>query len=123
MNIVGFGFYNISELMIENVHITQCGGPMPSTSTLYPNDTTFYFYESQSVTLFISYSSYIMLSGVNINKYYSFAILLININNTILPLIMSTSPLHLAVLSVIKTWLPVVVDQDLYCTLVILTIE
>ena len=80
---VGFGFYNVSGLMIENVHITQCGGPMPSTSTLYPNDTTFYFHESQSVTLLISYSSYIMLFGVNINNYYGFTILLININNNV----------------------------------------
>ena len=47
---VGFGFYNVSGLVIENVHITQCGGPMPSTSTLYPNDTAFYFHEDQSVS-------------------------------------------------------------------------
>ena len=80
---VGFGFYNVSGLMIENVHITQCGGPMPSTSTLYPNDTAFYFHEGQSVTLFVSYSSHITMFGVNINNYYGFAILLININNNI----------------------------------------
>ena len=80
---VGFGFYNISGLMIENVHITQCGGPMPSTSTLYPNDTAFYFHEGQSVTLFASYSSHIKMFGVNINNYYGFAILLININNIV----------------------------------------
>ena len=67
--------------MIENVHITQCGGPMPSTSTLYPNDTAFYFHEGQSVTLFASYSSHITMFGVNIINYYGFAILLININN------------------------------------------
>ena len=77
---VGFGFYNVSGLLIENVHITQCGGPMPSTSTLYPNDTAFYFHEGQSVTLFASYSSHITMFGVNINKYYGFAILLINVN-------------------------------------------
>ena len=80
---IGFGFYNVSGLMIENVHITQCGGPMLSTSTLYPNDTAFYFHEGQSVTLFVSYSSYITMFGVNINNYYGFAILLININNNI----------------------------------------
>ena len=80
---VGLGFYNVSGLMIENVHITQCGGPMPSTSTLYPNDTAFYFHESQSVTLLFSYSSYIMLFGVNINTYYGFTILIININNNV----------------------------------------
>ena len=80
---VGFGFYNVSGLMIKNVHITQCGGPMPSTSTLYPNDTAFYFHEGQSVTFFASYSSHIMMFGVNINNYYGFAILLININNNI----------------------------------------
>ena len=40
---VGFGFYNVSGLSIENVHITKCGGLMPSTSTLYPNDTSFTF--------------------------------------------------------------------------------
>ena len=78
---VGFGFYNVSVLSIENVHITKCGGLMPSTSTLYPNDTSFYFHESQSVTLLISYSSNIMLSNVNINNYYGFAVLLINPNN------------------------------------------
>ena len=77
---VGFGFYNVSGLVIENVHITQCGGPMPSTSILYPNDTAFYFHEDQSVTLFISYSSDISILGVNINDYYGFAILLINPN-------------------------------------------
>ena len=78
---VGFGFYNVSGLMIENVHITQCGGPMPSTSTLYPSDTAFYFHEGQTVTLFVSYSSHIMLFGLSITNYYGFAILLININN------------------------------------------
>ena len=78
---VGFGFYNVSVLSIENVHITKCGGLMPSTSTLYPNDTSFYFHESQSVTLLISYSSNIIMSNVNINNYYGFAVLLINLNN------------------------------------------
>ena len=61
---VGFGFYNVSGLMIENVHITQCGGPTPSTGTLYPKDTAFYFHEGQSVTLLVSYSCYIMLFGL-----------------------------------------------------------
>ena len=77
---VGFGFYNVSGLTIGNVHITQCGGPMPSTSILYPNDTAFYFHEDQSVTLLISYSSDITIFGININDYYGFAILLINPN-------------------------------------------
>ena len=80
---VGFGFYNVSGLMVENVHITQCGGPIPSTSTLYPNDTAFYFHEGQTVTLFFSYSSGIMLFGVSITYYYGFAILLINVNNNV----------------------------------------
>ena len=39
---VGFGFYNVSGLLIENVEIRECGGPMPSTSNLYPNDTAFF---------------------------------------------------------------------------------
>ena len=77
---VGFGFYNVNGLLIDNVEITQCGGPMPSTSTLYPNDTAFYFHEGQSVTSLISYSSDITILGVNINDYYGFAILLINPN-------------------------------------------
>ena len=80
---VGFGFYNVSGLSIENVHITKCGGLMPSTSILYPNDTSFYFHDSQSVTLFISYCSDIMLSKVKINNYYGFAVLLINPNNNL----------------------------------------
>ena len=81
---IGFGFYNVSGLIIENVHITQCGGLMPSTSTLYPNDTAFYFHEGQLLTLLISDSSYITMFGVNINNYYGFAILLININNNVI---------------------------------------
>ena len=79
----GFGFYNISGLFIKNVIVTKCGGPMPSTNKLYPNDTTFYFNEGQSVTLFVSYCSDIKLFRVAINNYYGFAILLINPNNNV----------------------------------------
>ena len=56
---------------------------MPPTNILYPNDTAFYFHEGQSVTLFVSYSSYITMFGVNIINYYGFAIVLININNNL----------------------------------------
>ena len=50
MNLLALVYYYISVLMIQNVHITQCGGPIPSTSTLYPNDTAFFFHDGQSVT-------------------------------------------------------------------------
>ena len=83
---VGFGFYNVSGLSIDNIHITHCGGRMPSpnqTNTLYPNDTTFYFVEGQLVTLLISYSSNIMLFRMTVINYYGFAILLINPNNNV----------------------------------------
>ena len=56
---------------------------MPSTNKPYPNDTTFYFNEDQSVTLFVSYCYDIKLFGVAINNYYGFAILLINPNNKV----------------------------------------
>ena len=84
--VIGFGFYNVSGLSIDNIHITKCGGPMPSpnqTNTLYPNDTTFYFVDGQSVTLLISYSSNIMLFRMTVISYYGFAILLINPNNNV----------------------------------------
>ena len=83
---VGFGFYNVSGLSIDNIHITHCGGPMPSpnqTNSLYPNDTTFYFVEGQLVTLLISYSSNIMLFRMTVINYYGFAVLLINPNNNV----------------------------------------
>ena len=47
--------------------------------------------------------------GVNIFNYYDFAILLININNNV----------HLVLLNILKRHFPVMMDQDLYCTLVI----
>ena len=81
---VGFGFYNVTGLVIDNINITQCGGPMPSpdqTNTLYPNDTAFFFYEGQSATLLVSYSSNITMFRVKISNYYGFAALLINPNN------------------------------------------
>ena len=81
---VGFGFYNVSGLIIENIYITNCGGPMPSANkfkSLYPNDNNFYFNDNQLVTLLISYSSHINLINVDINTYYGFAILLINPKN------------------------------------------
>ena len=83
---VGFGFYNVTGLVIDNIHITQCGGPMPSTdqvNTLYPNDTAFVFNEGQLVSLLVSYSSDITLFRVKISKYYGFASLLINPNNNV----------------------------------------
>ena len=83
---VGFGFYNVTGLVIDNIHITQCGGPMPSPdqiNTLYPNDTAFVFHEGQLVTLLVSYSSDITLFRVKISNYYGFAALLINPNNNV----------------------------------------
>ena len=83
---IGFGFYNVSGLFIDNIYITQCGGPMSypdQTNTLYPNDTTFYFVEGQLITLLISYSSNIMLFRITVINYYGFAILLINPNNNV----------------------------------------
>ena len=83
---VGFGFYNVTGLVIDNINITQCGGPMPSpdqTNTLYPNDTAFFFHEDQLVTLLVSYSSDITLFRVKISNYYGFAALLINPNNNV----------------------------------------
>ena len=79
----GFGFYNISALFIKNVLVTKCGGPLPSTNIPYPNDTTFYFNEDQSVTLFVNYCSDIKLFGVAINNYHGFTILLINPYNNV----------------------------------------
>ena len=83
---VGFGFYNVTGLVIDNIHITQCGGPMPSpdqANNLYPNDTAFFFNEGQLVSLLVSYSSDITLFRVKISKYYGFASLLINPNNNV----------------------------------------
>ena len=83
---VGFGFYNVTGLVINNIHIAQCGGPMPSpkqANTLYPNDTAFIFHEGQLVTLLVSYSSNIILFRVEIYNYYGFAALLINPNNNV----------------------------------------
>ena len=83
---VGFGFYNVTGLVIDNINITQCGGPMPSpdqANTLYPNDAAFFFNEGQLVSLLVSYSSDITLFRVNISNYYGFASLLINPNNNI----------------------------------------
>ena len=83
---VGFGFYNVTGLVIDNIHITQCGGPIPSTdqaNTLYPNDTAFFFHKGQLVTLLVSYSSDITLFRVKISNYYGFASLLINPNNNV----------------------------------------
>ena len=83
---VGFGFYNVTGLVIDYIHITQCGGPMPSTdqvNTLYPNDTAFVFNEGQLVSLLVSYSSDITLFRVKISNYYGFASLLINPNNNV----------------------------------------
>ena len=83
---VGFGFHNVTGLVIDNINITQCGGPMPSpdqANSLYPNDTAFFFHEGQSATLLVSYSSDITLFRVNISNYYGFAALLINPNNNV----------------------------------------
>ena len=83
---VGFGFYNVTGLVIDNINIIQCGGPIPSpdqANTLYPKDTAFFFYEAQLVTLLVSYSSDITLFRVKISNYYGFAALLINPNNNV----------------------------------------
>ena len=61
---VGFGFYNVTGLVIDNINIIQCGGPIPSpdqANILYPNDRAFFFHEGQLVSLLVSYSCNIIL--------------------------------------------------------------
>ena len=69
MNLLALVFIYVSGLMIENVSITQCGRPMLSTCTLYPNDITLYFHESvNDIVCELFLSNQFLKVSININN-------------------------------------------------------
>ena len=81
----GFGFYNVSNLIIKDVNITYCGGHVPANlSYIFHSDGIFDFSEKLLMTLVISNSSNISI--VNFHTLYcnGLSLVLLNSHNRVL---------------------------------------
>ena len=74
----GFGFFNVSNLYIEGLHITKCGDILPSFALMYPHDDLFYFHPNQSTSLIFSHCINTTISKIKISFYFGFSAIFIN---------------------------------------------
>ena len=74
----GFGFFNVSNLYIEGLHIINCGDILPSFALMYPHDKLFYFHPNQSTSLIFSHCINTTISKIKISFYFGFSAIFIN---------------------------------------------
>ena len=75
----GFGFINITNLLLANVHFDGCGGIIPSTGVRSFNNTHPQLLYKQRAVLMFNLCNNVTIRHVNIvNKYFGYAILILN---------------------------------------------
>ena len=75
----GFGFINITNLLLANVHFDGCGGIIPSTAVRSFNNTHPELLYEQRAVLMFNLCNNVTIRQVNIgNKYFGYAILILN---------------------------------------------
>ena len=75
----GFGFINITNLLLANVHFHGCGGVIPSTAVRSFNNTHPKLLYKQRAVLMFNLCNNVTIRQVNIdNKYFGYAILILN---------------------------------------------
>ena len=75
----GFGFINITNLLLANVHFDGCGGIIPSTAVRSFNNTHPQLLYKQRAVLMFNLCNNVTIRQVNINNnYFGYAILILN---------------------------------------------
>ena len=75
----GFGFINITNLLLANVHFDGCGGIIPSTAVRSFNNTYPQLLYKQRAVLMFNLCNNVTIRQVNIdNMYFGYAILILN---------------------------------------------
>ena len=74
-----FGFINITNLLLVNVHFDGCGGVIPSTAVTSFNNTHPQLLYKQRAVLMFNLCNNVTIRQVNIdNMYFGYAILILN---------------------------------------------
>ena len=75
----GFGFINITNLLLANIHFDGCEGVIPSTAVRSFNNTDPQLLYKQRAVLMFNLCNNVTIRQVNIdNKYFGYAILILN---------------------------------------------
>ena len=78
----GFGFFNVTNLLIENIRFDRCGGTITLNALRYVNDSVnlFYFYgPGQRTTLLFNHCFDLNLSSVTVSAYFGYAVIGVNL--------------------------------------------
>ncbi len=75
----GFGFVNIGNIIIENVHVENCGGMITPAAVRSINDSYFYFGPGQSTVFLFSLCFDLQLQNITITNYTGYAVIGVNI--------------------------------------------
>ena len=75
----GFGFINVTNLLLANVHFEGCGGIIPSTAVRSFNNTHSHLLYKQRAVLMFNLCNNATIRQVNVNNnYFGYAILILN---------------------------------------------
>ena len=74
----GLGFYNITNLTLQNIRMQHCGGYLPKYLFSFLANESFYFESNQSVSVVLSNCSKVSLFNVTVLDYCGFGVILLN---------------------------------------------
>ena len=79
----GFAFVNAHKLTLQRLVFSGCGGYLRKLDAINDTDSPFYFTSYQSAVLVFLHINTLLISDVNITRYYGFAVLAINPTNAL----------------------------------------
>ena len=74
----GLGFYNITNLTLQNIYMQHCGGFLPKYLFSFLANESFYFESNQSASVVLSNCSNASLFNVTVLDYCGFGVILLN---------------------------------------------
>ena len=75
---LGFGFVNITELVIENLKFRSCGSVITSDAVVYFNDTHPFLGYKQKALLVFNHCYRVSIREVTVHQYYGYALMMLN---------------------------------------------
>ena len=78
----GFGFLNVSGLVLSNLRIVNCGGAVTREAVRFANDSLLFYGEGQRGVLLFNHCFDLLLHNIDIQSYQGYAVVGVNILGT-----------------------------------------
>ena len=78
----GFGFFNVSNLVLSNLRIVNCGGTVTREAVRFANDSLLFYGEGQRGVFLFNHCFDLLLHNIDIQSYQGYAVVGVNILGT-----------------------------------------